>query len=207
MNQVKTYLGKRGTGKSCRMLKDLKLLPKVILYDTLGEDTYNEFERCTTFNELVERLKQQRSYFRIAYRGYGDKLQMDVDFEFCCRAILACENIHFAVEEIGLHCNSWKIPPALQTIISAGRHRNISFSCTSQRASNVHPLIRALSTDIITFLQTEPRDIEWLREVIGDRADDVPNLPQYQFIHWNDKAYSQNIVLPETEGSDTMKGE
>jgi Predicted ATPase len=176
----------------------------VIVFDTLHEKTYDNFRRVESFSELIQILKQNESFYRIAYRGINDRLDMETDFDFCCRAVNACRDVHFAVEEIGLHSNSWKMPTSLQSIVSAGRHREISFSCTSQRASNVHPLIRALATDIVTFQQSEPRDIEWLSEVIGEQSFDVPNLQQYKFLHWNDKTATQITPIDnEDEKEDT----
>jgi hypothetical protein len=169
---------------------------RVLLYNSLDEPTFytkeSTFERIDTYSALIEKLKKNESYYRISYRGVKDDVSMEVDFDYCCKAVGACYDLHYAVEEIGLHSNSWKMPNSLQTIVAAGRHRGISFYCTSQRAAKINPLIRALATSIVTFKQTEPQDIEWLSEVIGpELAYKVPDLGLHQKLEWSDDAHSQ----------------
>ena len=171
---------------------------RVLIYNTLTEPVHDDdgFESIRDYQTLLTRLKENKPFFRLSYRGVNDGSDMETDFDFCCRAVLACRDINFAVEEIGLHSNSWKMPNSLQSIVSAGRHRGISFYCTSQRASNVHPLIRALSTSIISFKQTEPRDLQWLEEVMGEEnALKVSQLGIHEKFEWSDTAHSQNTDL------------
>jgi len=185
MNQVKIYLGMRGTGKSTNMLNDLKMQSRVIVYDTLIEETYGGFRRITRFKDLCQAIKDNPSFFRIAYHGIDDGTEMEIDFDYATRAIYCCRNLVFAVEEIGLHCSSHKMPIGLQSIVAAGRHRDLSFFCTSQRASNVHPLIRALSTDIVSYHQDEPIDVQCLAERMGEKAYGVKTLALHDCIKWN----------------------
>jgi hypothetical protein len=152
-------------------------------------------EKIYKYSDLIAKLKSNQPYFRISYRGLHDETSMELDFDYCCKAVWAMQNLHYGVEEIGHHSNSWKMPNSLQTIISAGRHKGISFYCTSQRASNCHPLIRALATRIVTFKQTEPRDIEWLSEVMGDKAIEATKLEKYKSIEWSDDDSSHNTDL------------
>jgi len=175
-------------------------MSRVIIYDTiLEEKAFNDFEKIHSFSQLSERLKSNPRFFRIAYRGIDDNLDINTDFDYCCKAVWCLRDVHFAVEEIGHLSNSWKMPVSLQTIVSAGRHKGIHFYCTSQRASNINPLIRALSTSIVTFKQTEPRDIEWLEAVMGDDAQRVSQLGLHEKMEWSDYAHSSNTPVAEPE--------
>lgn len=170
----------------------LSLQRRSVLVDTIGEDTYKDHQQVKSFVELCDILIKNPASFRIAYHPEDTSLSLEEDFERVCQAVLACRNVTFAVEEISVYCNSSKMPTPLQHIVARGRHRDISFFCTSQRASMVHPLIRSQSHEIITFRQIEPRDIEWLKAVMGEQAEQVPNLRGHAFIDWKIDSFTQS---------------
>jgi len=186
MSDVRIVLGKRGMGKSTRLVEMLKLESRFILFNTLGEECYEVFETCRTFKALCEVILSERPCFQINYRGIHDGLSTEQDFDFCTRLILQCQNVVFAVDEIDQHQKPISLPQSLENIVSLGRHQDISFWCATRRAHLIHPLIRSQANEIHIFHQWEPRDIEWLKECIGNRAYEVPNLPKYCSIIWRD---------------------
>lgn len=185
MSDVIMVLGKRGHGKSTWVSRYIKTLRRVLVYDTLVEPTYKELEHIHDFVEFVKRLAKNPPYFRIAYHDFGD-ISMEEDFDRFIRACLAIENITVVVEEVDLFASSHSMPIPLQRLVSIGRHKEISFIAISRRPHAVHPLIRSQTNRMISFKQTEPRDIDYLRELIGEKADQIPKLSKYKFVEWDD---------------------
>ncbi len=195
-------LGKRGSGKSSKLAKLLAEYPRFILYDTLVEDAYSKFKRVSTYRELCQILLENKPIFQVAYRSLEDNVSQEEDFERTCKAVMACRNLVFAVEEVDLFCKSWKMPLPFEHMVSIGRHREISVFAVSRRPANVHPLIRSQASKVITFRQNEPRDIEWLEQVIGDAAHKVPKLRQYECLVWVDSPTKQEEKTPEAKPSE-----
>ncbi len=187
-------LGKRGSGKSTKLSQILSEYKRFVLYDTLVEGAYAEYTHVHTYRELCDILIQNKPIFQIAYRSLEEDVTQEEDFERCCKAVMACRNLTFAVEEVDLFCKSWKMPLPFEHMISIGRHREISVIAVSRRPASIHPLIRSQASTVITFRQTEPRDIDWLEQVIGDAATKVPKLRQYESLIWEDN--------PATNGTD-----
>lgn len=187
MSRIKIVLGKRGSGKSVRLREELRLEPRVVLYDTLREDTYNSYTRVETYRELCHKLLEDRPVFRLAYSWPGD-VEREADFERFCKAVYCCRNLAVGVEEIDQFCSASFMPHSLDLVVSLGRHRQLSLYCASRRPKEIHPLIRSQAVEVISFLQTEPADLEWCRAVMGAGADELPSLEQYEYVHWTDGA-------------------
>lgn len=88
------------------------------------------------------------------------------------------------VEEISLYCSPSHIPRPLAKIISLGRHKGLSFYCTSQTPKQINILIRSQASEIISFAQTEPAHIDWCRQVMGADADKLNQLQRYHCLQW-----------------------
>lgn len=189
ISERKVYLGISGTGKSSLMLEDLRNHPRVVVFNTLGETSashgaaYEQLEQAETFLGLINRLYDNDAFFRLAYIPEG-QLELEAEFDRVCEAILACQNLVFAVDEIHLFAKPTKLPLPLTRIVSTGRKQGISFFCAAQRAASIHPLIRSQASEIVSFQQSEPSDMVWLRECLGELADQVTQLSGHEFIRW-----------------------
>ena len=178
-------MGKRGSGKSFLLRKKLSQQTRFVLYNTLGEPTYSEFETVTDFDVLAEKLKKNSGLIRVNYCRLSP-LSMADDFNMVCEAVKASSNIIFAVDEIDLHTNPNMLPEPFEYLVSIGRHRGISVWVISRRPYLIHSLIRSQASTVITFNQTEPRDIEWLKQVIGEQVNRLPSLKQYEPLIWQE---------------------
>jgi YD repeat-containing protein len=196
-SRLTVILGKRGTGKSTRLRSLIQSEPRVLLFDTLHEPTYDAFRRVNDFGRLVDVLNEDAAIFRVAYSWQG-RLSREEDFDYVCRAVYGSHDLLFAVEEIDLFCSPQSMPRYLDMIISLGRHRGLSFVCASRRPKEIHPLIRSQANEIISYTQTEPGDLEWCQQVMGhDLASRLPELPPFESIVWRDSA----AALTEHRGS------
>jgi len=184
---VRIIVGKRGSGKSCKLRDMIRPEPRVLLYDTLHEKTFDEFTRIDKFDALCKLLLSNPPIFRVAFTWDG-VAEPDVDFDRVCRAVYACQNLVFAVEEVDQFTSPSFIPRDLRKIVSLGRHRELSVWVASRRPKEIHPLIRSQCNMVVTFTQHEQADIDWLRQAIGDQALTAKDLPWHESITWTDQA-------------------
>lgn len=184
-SQVVLVLGKRGSGKSFRLRDLLRQEPRFVLYNTLGEPTYGEFPCVGSFPALLSSLSSRSAILRLNYVWDG-RLDRERDFEFVCQAVYEAGNVVFAVDEIDLFCSGVFVPRHLDRIVSLGRHRNIKLYCATRRPKEIPPLIRAQAGTVISFRQTEPLDLEWCKQVMGDDAENLPTLRQFEPFVWDD---------------------
>lgn len=192
MSQVVLVLGKRGSGKSWRLRALLEQEPRFVLYNTLGEPTYGSFPSVDSFPSLLAALENPAPLLRVNYIWDG-RMGREKDFEFVCQAVYEKGDCVFAVDEVDLFTSPNFLPRHLDRIVSLGRHRNIRFFCATRRPKEIPPLIRAQAGTIISFRQTEPLDLEWCQQVMGEEAGRLPTLGQYKPVVWSDNETPQAL--------------
>lgn len=158
---------------------------RFVLYDTLREPTYNEFQRVESFPELCRLLAKDPPIFRVAFSWNG-VAEREIDFARVCEAVYCSRSLVFAVDEIDTFCAPTYTPRHLDMIVSLGRHRGISFWGATRRPKEIPALIRAQANEVISYTQTEPADLDWCRQVMGERADELPGLGKYKAFEWRD---------------------
>ncbi len=100
----------------------------------------------------------------------------------------------FLIEELDTFCSPYEFSVEFANIIQRGRHRNIDFIGISQRPYGINRTISSQCKEIITFQQSEPRDITFLSMYIGKNVEAVRDLGQYEYLYWADNKCS--IVKP-----------
>ena len=84
----------------------------------------------------------------------------------------------FVLEEGYLFCSPDRIHPLLVQINSVGRPRGIDLVAVAQRAATINRLITSQTWELISFCQTEPADLAYLREFGGEQfAAGIDQLP------------------------------
>lgn len=174
-------LGQRGSGKSCLAKSLIGKGNRYVIYDVLGE--YSESgivcESFSEFRGVFLRLYLDR--FRIVYQP----LNPSGDFDKICDLLFECGDLTFLVEEIDTFCSSQEIGDNFANIIQRGRHKEISLIGVSQRPYGIHRLITSQAKEIYSFIHREPRDIDYLKSFIGDEAEKIKDLKQYEFLRWD----------------------
>lgn len=177
--KVILILGKRGQGKSFLVKHHLKEFNRFLVYDTLCEYTdgliFTDFE--TLFKFWNEHLDGD---FRLIYQP----LQPDEEFSNICDLVYECGNMVFIVEEIDRFSDSTHLPLEFANIVQRGRHRDITLIAISQRPYRVNRTLSSQVKELYTFQQSEPRDIDFISEFIGQDLDRVRTLPIYNYLHW-----------------------
>jgi hypothetical protein len=181
--KVMLVLGQRGTGKSYLADYLISQYQRYIIFDTLGE--YSNGVVCDSLEQFKELFaKVYSGNFKIIYQP----LNPAVDFDYLCDVVYSCGDLVFLVEEIDTFCTPQEISNNFANIIQRGRHKNITLIGVSQRPYGIHRLITSQAKTIYSFIHREPRDIDYLKAFIGDEAEKIKELKQYEFLKWDNGA-------------------
>jgi hypothetical protein len=195
-NTIIAVFGRKGSGKTeltKRIMEDG--WDRVIAVDTVAQ--YQEtdgFEVAYGFKACAAALTkaEKREEFRIALRSDDtDELLrlFPVIYEFT--------DVLVVVDETPFYCSPSKLPRELSLLVRYGRHRRISQLYVAQRPSEIHRSITAQSDIIVSFVQREARDVQYLVDNGGGRdAEHVSELPQYRLIAFGDGMESGRVPLP-----------
>ncbi len=190
--EVVLVTGKTGSGKSTLMRKMLADKRRLIILDMISEyqDLRPPFPALFIHDigKLYDYLADHHDKdFRIIFDPEDPEQILDLAdgskitvFEEVCKLVYNhLNNVILAVEEMANLMQGSRAPEYLRKITRFGRHSSISLWATTQRPADIHPVIRAQITRFISFRQHEPRDIDWIRQIIGVAADDLKNLTPF----------------------------
>lgn len=163
-NTITTVLGKKGSGKSFFTKKVLiPLFPRLIIIDPLDEYNYFYAYDLKTVVEVTKaNWASKKKQFRIVYRPLDE--HEDLFFKF----VYGLSDITVLIEEVDGYSNGKVIDPYLERLYKYGRHKNINLICISRRPAEIGRLLTAQSDIIISFLQTEKRDIDYFKNFTDD---------------------------------------
>jgi hypothetical protein len=180
--KVILIFGKRGSGKSFLLQKLIEKTPRLLTFDTLGE--YTQGVVCDNVQTLAGFWqKHYHQNFRLIYRP----LKPAEEVETIAGLVWTCGNMTFAVEEIDTFCGPLQIGDNFAQIIQRGRHKNIELIGITQRPFGINRLLTSQAKEIYVFNTNEPRDREYLRNLLGSEIDaKLDALKQYEFIKWTD---------------------
>lgn len=188
-NEVIFVSGQRGSGKSYWTKNHLLKLPRVLIYDSLSEYTADfNFQDVGSLVDFLKTDQASTSFYSASLDTYDEG-----DFPLFCRAALACSNLYVIIEEIDLFTNPLSTPVELLRLLKYGRHWNLQIIGVSRRPAEVSRHFTAMTTRFVIFNQREPRDIAYFRSVIGENADKIPQLSNYQFLDVDFKNPSYDI--------------
>jgi DNA helicase HerA-like ATPase len=183
--EVKAVVGLRGYGKSTQVLRLTKSSPRVLYYDSLGDD-YRDGVICHDLGTL-ERFWRgvYRKRFRLVYRPV-DPL---ADFARICELVYACGDLTFVVDEVQLYFRGAFTEPAFTKVITAGRHANVELIGVTQTPKRLGELLRSQAHEWFVFGVREPQQVLYLRERLsGINADLLTMLPKFSYLHYIDGA-------------------
>jgi len=201
---VQLFFGKSFTGKTARMLHELRAAPRVLLVDPkCGQlaklKGYKHF--WPRFNDetgnweakegegLINFLRRHRSGspFKVAIHVRGF---FRPNLEIVCLLAMALKDCVLAVDEMGLFVPpgpAGALPPRITSVAVSGTHDRVYLMGTAQRPSLVHGTIRANASRMLWYRLSERNDLEAARQYLpDDLAARVPSLPDYVCVDWTD---------------------
>jgi energy-coupling factor transporter ATP-binding protein EcfA2 len=172
--EIVLVLGQTGSGKTTWARRYVNTLNRAIVLDA-GFNEYGAHE-CGTFHDLVNHIST-RSFFRVSY----SPLTFEMPLMFDLARVVG--NCHLIIEE----ADRLDDPRAFleyDEAITRGRHYGISMVGISLYPAKLPAMFRRQTTRLISFRQIEPRDIDYIAEIVGPIADDLPNLEKFSYIDW-----------------------
>ncbi len=179
---IRLIFGKRGSGKSYLLAYLVRAVERLIIYDTLHE--YYQGLVFTDFAKLAKFwLHNYKGNFRLIYRPTDPA----AEFELIAEMVWLCGDLVFAVEEIDVFGTPYKIGTSFASIIQRGRHKRIELIGITQRPFGIHRLLTSQAKEICIFNTNEPRDREYLRNLLGKEIEpQLDSLGEYEYLRWED---------------------
>ena len=173
VSDISIIVGQRGSGKT-QLAKHLakQYLSKSIdiwIYDVNNE--YLDLEIRYTIS----------SVHRYIPKDVGDIEEFE---DFIWKA-WRHKRIVVLIEEADLYANPHSIPRAFKNLVARGRHRKIGMILITRRIASMHKYPCSQAKHFFIFRTILPNDIKYLKEFIGDKAEELPNLPDYHFLYWS----------------------
>ncbi len=134
---------------------------------------------------LVERLMLPGPC-RIIWRGFG--AMGDDAFEWANQAAWHAGNMTIVWEEIDGFTSAGSMPHWCHRLIHEGRHRRCRTMAISRAPHMIPRNLTRNVTRICCARISEPRDLKWLEQKIGDRkaVNGIPDLPDRHFLDWTE---------------------
>ena len=189
-NTIICIFGMKGGGKSFLTKQIIDEYKRVIIIDNQQE--YDNAEVVEGYRACIERTVQasKEKKFKISLRA--DSNEQDLEL---IRLASTIQNQLLVLEEASKYVSHSGMPDEIARLIRFGRHDAISQIYLARRASELHRDITANADIIISFHQHEPRDVLYLRDFMGKRANKVRRLKKYKFIAYGKKSKAPAIVL------------
>jgi hypothetical protein len=183
--QVKAVAGLRGYGKSTHVQTMTADIPRVVFYDTLGND-YSDGVVCRDLATL-ERFWRgvYRRRFRISYKP----IDPQADLPRICELAYACGDMTLVIDEIQLYFRGACCPVELTKIITAGRHAGIELIGVTQAPKKLGELLRSQASTWDVFAIREPDHAKYLADrCVGMSMAQILALQKYEYLHYEDEA-------------------
>lgn len=197
---VQLFFGKSFTGKTARMMYELRDETRVVLVDPKcgsltkleGWDhewpAFDEERHIWLGKSFLDYFRQRlRGRFRVAVHlrnFHPEQLNM------LCALLMRVKNCTVAIDELGIFVPSGPpnaLPKFIQTAVISGRHEGLRFIGTAQRPYFVHATLRANASVMSWYRMTERNDLNVARGYFPDSlASSLPSLPDYVCIEWSD---------------------
>lgn len=170
---VDLRIGKTGSGKSYGAARLFETCPRAFVvergYSEFKAQTFQEYSEAILYLDKLGAFENKSVPFRVSY---SPRIS---EYDLMFQTALELGEMFLFLEEASrfnlAEC------PNYDEVITQGRHYGISIACMTTRAYKVPIDLRGQVTHLTSFQQTEPRDIDWMREQVGDLADEIPKLP------------------------------
>lgn len=198
MKGLTLIFGKSWTGKTVRMLHELRSEPRVVLVDP----KCSQLAKLRGWTHLwpsfdVEQGMWADDQLSTAFRGVKDSsFKIVIHFryshreslELLARMVLAVKHCTIAVDELGLFVppgSAGALPRNITSVVVSGTHDGINLIGTAQRPTLVHATLRSNADRMLFYRVTERYDQDLVRTYLPDGFD-VGSLPDQVCIDWQD---------------------
>lgn len=181
-NCIVGVAGRKGSGKSTIARKILECVPRLFLFDTMGEHAWIP-QRFDDSQQAIMFVMETpwSDQFMASLVPSGD--DFEAEFSEICVEVYAAGNMCFAVEEVPMLSSPGYTPKKFNKIVRLGRHRNLSLLYTAQRLSECPRALTSATDIFVLFCHTEPRDLDAIADRCGGEiARKVQSLGDHGFL-------------------------
>lgn len=183
--------GKRGSGKTTIIRGNIEEFPgPVVVIDALGNFDYPEYIHTTKISECIQNMEYYAREISSDPKKESELEKIIViqnpDVDSCCELISAAlweiaekYNIGgtLVLDEVDMF--TYSKGSCLDQLVRYGRNKNIHLITGCRRPAELSRNFTAGANKIFIFRTQEPRDIEYFRAHLGDRAYELQSIPQY----------------------------
>jgi len=185
--KIRLVIGKRGSGKSVLTKYLIRNDRRLVVYDIMSEYVEGVVFDSGDIGEGLEMREFWRHVYRRSFRIIYRPLSVKFEILWLATAVFSLGDLTFVIEEIDAVCTPFDIPEPMQAIIQRGRHKNIELIGVTPAPFGIHRDLTRQAKDIFIFRTSEPRDIHYLRQLLGERIEPkLAALEQYEFVQWSD---------------------
>lgn len=187
--------GKTGSGKTYFLRGLVARAPRLLVVDVTGD--YAALEGCRTLTAAGDvaaafrvagsgpcriryaanlNMAGLRSYLRGAERVSDIPVGIARMGPAAAAVAFAAGDVVLVLDELSFWCRPSATPEPLALVATMGRHRGVSFLGGAQRPALVSRLITSQRDVAVFFKLTEPLDLDYAREQLGDAARRLPAL-------------------------------
>jgi hypothetical protein len=196
---VINFFGRRGSGKTTAIRGQLNdCRPPVIIIDILGNFNDPTFIQCLTLPDCLDAVRMYRESEPDERNFEGDSRQKIICLrtsaptkaaEYLSASIWEIEGGTLILDEV----DSIRIEEGscFDEYIRYGRNHSGDLITGCRRPAEIDRNITAAGNKFYCFETHEYRDIEYFRQVFGDRAEELMQCPQYSGLYQD---YDRKVI-------------
>jgi hypothetical protein len=213
------FVGKKQTGKTSKMVLQIRNVKPLIVLDTDGELGFLG-EVAYTLDDVRE-LWNDKQYRIIVDADQWGEADMEGLNEFVWQLIeqLSLKNIemHYAITEIWEYAPSRRLPSAgfdddgkalpsyLKRLLKRGDKRGLNIYWDSQRPSETNTLVPSQTNELFVFRLTGGADLKYMSDIIRGIEEPIAGLAAHQYIHVHGEPLVMEVGGPDVVDFDLHK--
>jgi hypothetical protein len=176
-NYINSIFGRKGGGKTFLAKEIAETEPRVIAIDNMGQ--FSNIQVVSGFDSCIKAIQscQNLETFRFALQTTSEQEDLAlIDLAYYL------DKFTIIIDETSKYVSSSYLPREFEQLIRYGRHGAINQVYMSRRPAEIHRELSSQSDVIVSFHQFEERDVQYLRNFMGDDADMTRHLGQYEIL-------------------------
>lgn len=188
--EVVLVIGKTGSGKTTWAKNFIRDKTRVLILDAgFGDYSAREHENLS---DLIDETEKQNcngsGFFRFSYTPRSSESGVILDLA------RVTGNCWLVLEEAD-RLDDPRYMPEYDEVISRGRHYGVNILAVSLYPFKLPADLRRQATRLICYRMHEPRDLDYLYDVIGSDVELLPNLKPFHYLDWR-AGHGSEIIKP-----------
>jgi DNA helicase HerA-like ATPase len=206
--------GKTGSGKTYFLRNLVRRAPRLLVVDVTGDYAELHCRTVTAAGDVAAAFRAAgagpcriryaadlhlaglRSYLRAADRASDIPAGIARMGPAAAAVAFATGDVVLVLDELSFWCRPGITPEPLALVATMGRHRGVSLLGGAQRPALVSRLVTSQRDVAVFFRLTEPIDLDYAREQLGDAARRIPQLAVGQGLAAGDMSVLEILGAP-----------